>query len=196
MKRVIGMSVLLATQFAVADAPPSKNSPDLRCGAYCLYVALKSLDAPVGRFDELQQALGSPTALGYSMDQLAEAAKSRGVFSLGVQTGLDQIESRAGRFACIALLEKAGHFVCIYDLDDKSVFLADPPTLREVDRQTFAKSWSGKALLISRQELFPIATRPSRIWWVLGAVVALMVLVGIVALRFTRSWRRENVSHA
>ena len=78
-----------------APAPPV----DLRCGAYCLYVSLKALDLPVEDFAALEAKLGQPSRAGYSMLQLAEAARSYGAYVEGVETNLDALSRRRGRFA-------------------------------------------------------------------------------------------------
>jgi ABC-type bacteriocin/lantibiotic exporter with double-glycine peptidase domain len=155
-----------------------------------VYVALKALDLPVGEFKDLESKLAQPSQMGFSMQQLAEAASSFGAHTLGVETSLDHLERRPGRFVCVALLEKKGHYVCIYDVDESSVFLVDPPDRRTVSRDAFAKLWSGKALLISDRPLETSLPRlfPARaVFAALGvAAVGVTLMLHVVRLRRSR----------
>ena len=123
------LCVVLALVISQPKSKPKTPEPrvDLRCGGYCLYAGLSALDVPLGDYAALEKSLGEPSTLGYSMEQLARAARSRGAFALGVETNLDNLASRPGRFAGIALLDDAKHYACIYDVNDKSVFIVDPP---------------------------------------------------------------------
>lgn len=138
-----------------ACAQQSSTPADLKCGAYCLFVALNSLDLSVGDFEKLDKTMGIPTSLGYSMEQMCDAASKMNAFPLAVNTSLNMLTQRKGRFACIALLEKTGHYVCIYDIDDDDVFLVDPPEKRIIPRDVFVNLWNGKAIIVSNKPIEP-----------------------------------------
>jgi len=177
----------------VGSAPPAKldSNVDLRCGSYCLYAALGSLGVDIVNFSDLESRLGQPSQAGYSMQQLAEAANAYGVHSLGVTTTLEDLTSRREPFACIALLD-GGHFVCIYDVDAKSVFVVDPPSQRLMARDAFQTMWDGRALLLSKSPLEPIERNS---YLARGAaVVALSVAVGAVLMYGFR--RSRGTRHA
>jgi hypothetical protein len=163
---------------------------DLRCGSYCLYVALKALDVPVvGDFDAFESSLGGPSPVGLSMEQLAEGARAHGAFALGVETSLGNLRARRGRFVCIALLEKEGHFVCVADVNDDTLLVIDPPGHRDVARDAFEALWKGKALLISNVPLKPLSR-----WWTpygvvtgVGVLAAALVAIGMIVVRRGRA---------
>lgn len=169
------------------DSPKANQAVDLRCGAYCLMASLGALDLNPPSFEDLEKQLGQPTNMGYSLQQLAEAAKTFHASTLGVQTTLDQLERRSGRFACIAFLEESNHFICIYDIDEKNVYVVDPPDTRAVSREAFSKMWQGKALLISDRPISPTLPYqfPHKI--IIGTSL-LLVLFIFLTLYFKSRW--------
>jgi hypothetical protein len=151
------MSPLLVVVLCMAvpqTAEKKIGGVNLKCGAYCLYVGLRSLDVPVGTYEELEKTLGPPGNHGYSMEDLAGTARKLGAYADGVETSLDRLSYRKGRFACIALVER-GHFVILYDYDrDKGVVhIIDPPEKREIQADAFRDIWTKKALLVSDKPL-------------------------------------------
>ena len=174
------LCVVLALVISQPKSKPKTPEPrvDLRCGGYCLYAGLSALDVPLGDYAALEKSLGEPSTLGYSMEQLARAARSRGAFALGVETNLDNLASRPGRFAGIALLDDAKHYACIYDVDDKSVFIVDPPLRREIARDAFSLAWRGNALILSAKDIVPVSPRRSNMPW-LGAIATACLLLAI-----------------
>lgn len=170
-------------------APPSPATTDLRCGAYCLYLSLGALDRKPSSFAELEKRLGQPTSLGYSMGQLGDAARSFGVSVLAVETSIENLEARPGRFACVALVERQGHFVCIYDIDESHVYLMDPPDRSSVSREVFSKIWKGKALLLSDRPITPMVPGrfPMKFAW-----IALVPIVAAGLWVQSRSRRRRK----
>ena len=135
----------------------SELQEDVRCGSYCLAVALKSLGSKQ-KLDELEQRLGEPSLSGYSLLQLANASKDLGFKIALIQTDLDQLIYRkktlGERFTCITLV-KDDHFVLLYDTKESDVLICDPPFFKKSEVDVFKKTWSGKALLISS---LPLAT--------------------------------------
>src|SRR5690606_7464680 len=107
---ICALMVLLAMAGAASGQEPSTAEAPAAlaaaeqplCGAYCLYAALLALDVDVESLDIVEQRMGPPPASGYSLGQLAQAAASFGVESLGVETTYDRLLARAGRFTCIA----------------------------------------------------------------------------------------------
>ena len=179
------LSALVAATLLQGDLAP----PDLKCGSHCLYVSLKALDFPVGSFAELESKLGQPSAAGYSMGQLSEAAKSYGAEILGVKTTFENLRRRPGRFACIALITK-NHFVNFAVVDDRETYVVDPPRDYKIPRDTMRTEWDGKALLISREPLLSEENLPrpfSR--WMLFTVGGLLV-IGIMSLWIKRRFVR------
>lgn len=175
-------SFIALVLLAQSDIPAA----DLRCGSYCLFLGLKSLNLPVGNYEEFEARLGQPTRLGYSMQQLSDGAALFGAHTLAVDTSLSNLQRRRGRFACIALLEQPSHYVCIYDLDDKFVYIANPPKKSRIERDAFTNVWGGRALLLSDRPLAPV----SRGWplGIAGAGLGLVVLSSILA----RAWIRSS----
>ena len=186
------MNLLLTTAaFAMLAQSPSQT-PDLRCGSYCLYVSLKALDLPVGSFDELQQRLGQPSpATGYSLAQLKEAAESYGARTLGVETTPENLRRRPGRFACIAHLD-GNHFVNIYDVDEKEAWIIDPPRRYTIPLDTLSIRWDGTALLLAREPLLAEEDLPREVpWLTIAAVCAAVLLLGAVVWMVRGMFRQK-----
>lgn len=177
------LAIFVICSFGVpwATAQQSTSKADLKCGSYCLFVALNSLNVPVGNFETLEKTLGQPTNMGYSIYQLCDATTKLNTFSLAVETNLPQLESRKGKFACIALLEKTGHYVCIYDIDDQNVFIVDPPEKRVIPRDTFLKLWNGKAILLSDKPIELQSSYDSNL--ITNFIYLLTILITIIAIR-------------
>lgn len=179
------LSVLVAASLLQADVSP----PDLKCGSQCLYVSLKALDFPVGSFAELEAKLGQPSAAGYSMGQLSEAAKLYGAEVLGVETTFENLRRRPGRFACIALISKS-HFVNFADVEDQQTYVIDPPRDYKLPLDTLRTRWDGKALLISHEPLLSEEDLPRPFpRWILFSGVGILV-IGVASLCVKRRFVR------
>lgn len=168
-----------------AAEPPAADETDLRCGSYCLYVSLKALDVPVESFETLEEQLGEPTvAEGYSLAQLQESAEHFGAHTLGVQTTIEDLRRRPGRFACIAHI-RGHHFVNIAEIDEEEALIIDAPREYRLPLDTLRAEWDGTALLISDSPLLPEEELPHPIWYrVLIAVAGTAIFVVLVALIF------------
>lgn len=184
--RMIQVLAILTLSLAGPAGAADKDlpHPELHCGAYCLYVGIKALDLPVKDLEELETKLGQPSQLGYSIEQLSEAARGFGAKTLGVETSLENLRSRPNRFICIALL-KQGHFVNLYDVTDERVYLIDPPNQRQVGLDGFRAIWTGKALLISDQPIPDESSLGRRFSWLLLALAALTPLAVAGVMFFT-----------
>ncbi len=178
----LGFLVLVAAiGFQAAPSRVNDKGVDLRCGEYCLAVALNALDIASPGVAELEGKLGQPGSLGFSMKQLADVAEQYGAYTLGVDTSLEQLERRRGRFACIALDPERGHFFCIADVTPRSVHIIDPPNQTEATREAFARLWKGRALLISNRPIDPSVPGWLPRWAVIlgwSLVAAFVILVG------------------
>jgi len=161
---------------------------DLRCGAYCLYVAMKAVGIPVEQYDELEARLGQPGVAGYSMQQLAETATSFGGHTIALKTTLAHLSRRTDRFACIAHLPERNHFVCIYDIDDRSVYVVDPPRSYSVDRSGFNHLWTGNALLIADHPLTEVSRSRYTLW------IAFLSMIGVLLMVVQIVRRRQRIS--
>lgn len=166
----------------LAQSNAQKTIPgDLRCGSYCLYLGMKSLNVPIENHAMLEKELGQPSPLGYSMEQLAESARNHGLNAEGFVTSVENLARRPGRFACIALLDR-GHFVNIYDIEGGKLFLIDPPSKQVVATDAFKAMWSGKVLLISDQ---PLLSDDALIPWyqrraIFVGFTACLILIGLL----------------
>jgi ABC-type bacteriocin/lantibiotic exporter with double-glycine peptidase domain len=176
---------LMNAQMDEAGRANNNERKNVRCGSYTLYVGLKAIDVPVGPYQEFEAKLGEPSPAGYSLGKLAEVAESYGLRTLGVQTTLENLQRRGGRFVCIAHLN-GDHFVNVAGVSDGVVSLIDAPRAYSLPIDTFNSQWSGTALLISRgplvrEEELP---RPLDVRWLLAAALAGFALyTGWVFLR-------------
>lgn len=175
--------------FGATRIATAQDEPDPLCGANTLYISLKALDADVGSFDELRASLGKLRPQGYSLGQLAEAAESHGMHTVGVQTSAENLSRRPGRFACIAHVDD-NHFVNIADVKNGMVSIIDPPRSYTLPAETLSARWDGTALLISPEPILAEEDLPRPLpWrWVGAALLACMALyTGWVLLRKRRA---------
>jgi ABC-type bacteriocin/lantibiotic exporter with double-glycine peptidase domain len=181
---------MLSTTLLIACAAvtQAEKTPDLRCGAYSLYVSLKALDAPVGSYQEFEERLGGPSVEGYSLGQLQQAAQEHGMQTLAVQTNAENLLRRPGRFACIAHI-KGHHFVNLSQIDAGRMRIIDPPRDYRVAIDTLRTQWDGTALLISTTPLLAEEDLP-RDWPWKGILLATAVLLAVVAAIFLVRARR------
>ena len=177
----------MTTIFMALMPPPAMGASqsDLRCGTYCLFAALRALDFPVRSIAELEAKLGQPSSQGYSMHQLAEAARASGAYALGVDTTLANLARRSGPFACIAALEER-HYVCIYDASASDVLIVDPPDQRSMSRSAFETLWGGKALLLSNRPLAVLPARRLSGWVIPVALASVLAVTVAIFLRKRR----------
>ena len=178
---------LLLIVFSQSSDLPSSSfgTVDLRCGAYCLYVALKSSDFSVPSYEEFEKRLGQPERAGYSMQQLCDAAKQYNAFAVPVHTDLRTLQKIQEPFVCIALLSTY-HFVVLGEMDSNEVHVIDPPESYDMRRGLVEDVWTGNAVLISRTELPVLSPGRDRIWpWViaLGTTLVFFLLVAYAVRR-------------
>ncbi len=173
----------------------TEKTPDLRCGIYCLYVSLKALDAPMGTYEQFEEHLGGPSAEGYSLGQLQQAAEQYGMQTLAVQTNCENLLRRRGRFACIAHIN-GNHFVNLSQIEGGRVRVIDPPRDNLIPIDTLRSQWDGMALLISASPLLAEEDLPREWPWktlVLATAIALAVLAATGLLRTRRGGAPHGV---
>jgi hypothetical protein len=184
---MISKFVLLTCVLGYQDSSPP---PDVLCGSYCLFVALDAIGKAPPKFQDLESALGAPGTAGYSMAQLQKGAEQFGAKTLAVQTTLENLRDRGGKFACLTHAHD-DHFILLYDVTDTRVAIVDPPRDYELTRAAFQPTWGRKALLISAE---PLRSEESIVWmrrlrvaglWTLGLVVASAIL-GLARSRLRR----------
>lgn len=201
---------LVSLAFCLQLAPQTTAPPpDLRCGSYCLFVALKAMGAEISSLESLESKLGERGPLGYSMLQLQETAEHFKCYTTTASTTIDMLRFRHYRlnedFVCITVINDS-HFVCLYDVSDTSIKIADPPKLYELDSITMEKAWSKNVLLLSK---LPISSEESAIRWrriyfaiqvglyitVLGLILFLVsVCIRLIVLRKFRVLSNINTS--
>lgn len=196
------MAVALVALLLFVQQPLLKDSsvataatPDLRCGAMCLYVGLRGIDVPVASFESIEKKLGPASSMGYSMDQLRSAAEEFGAHALPIQTNLENLRKRRRPFACIAHLT-TGHFVLIGDVTNDSVYVINPPqSAANVPVATFLLMWDQRVLVLAREPVEPeerFRKLPTGLW-IWSAILATVTIV-IWGSRFFR--RRNKGSNA
>ena len=167
------------------------DDPDLRCGSYCLYVSLKALDFPIPSFDEIEEQLDQPQAIGYSLAEIDEVARGYGAHTLGVITTIENLRRRSGRFACIAQIDEA-HFVNIAKIVEGQATLIDPPRSYTIPLWKLRARWDGTALLISPEPLLREEELAGRLpLWAACGVGGGVLLVGI-GISLLRGRRTRN----
>ncbi|MGL5095636.1 MAG: DUF1573 domain-containing protein [Planctomycetia bacterium] len=183
------LTILVAA--AVNAAAPAD---DVYCGAHCLYVAAKVFEAFTGDYAAFEKKIEPPQANGYSLANLAAAARTLGLEATPVHTSVDRLAQRRRNgetFACIALLNRA-HYVLLFDAEEPLVAISDPPDVSKVPRVVFETQWAGDALLVSREPLLPeerirlpfaLPRFLFEVRWLLLLVV-LAVVGGIIAYRY------------
>lgn len=189
MAAVIIVLGLVSQSLGQAPGRPEEEPPNLRCGGYCLFIALEALGLAPASYIELEKDLGEPAARGYSMRQLADAATRRGAHVLAVKSSLENLRARSEPFACIALI-KESHYVLVYDCDAAIVRVIDFPRQVAAGSDAFRKTWSGHALLIStvplRAEGLVAAGRRLRAALVPGVGLAVAAGLGLLVRRRLR----------
>ena len=184
MTRWMCVCVVVWSLSATTCLAQGRSETDLLCGVKCLYTGLLALGVDPGKYSEFITKCGSADARGYSIGRLEEIAKGFGVETLPVQTSLENLQRREGRFVCIAHVDE-NHFVNIGDVDGNLVWIVDPPRDGPVAVDVFAQKWKGTALLLSRVPLVPenkLRWSVAGFWW--GAA-------GVLGLAIAWVWRRR-----
>ena len=195
---MISITSTLACIMAVLSPLPEKSSSqtnnDLRCGLYCLTLGLSALGNKDFTLERMEDSLGQPSALGYSLMQLSDSAKKQGFETVSVRTSLDNLTYRRNvlgeRFICIASYGPE-HFVLIYGSDGNVVRIADPPRTFSIDVPVFEREWTGNCLLIGTSPLSPeeeiLAKRRTReIYMRIGATIGPFLIISVLILAIAR----------
>ena len=174
----------------LVPAAATEPRPDVRCGAYCLFVGLKALDLASGPFATFERNLGPAGAGGYSLTDLERFARERGAATQVIATDLETLRSVSKPSVCIALLKD--HFVILKSFDDatRMVSVIDPPREYEQPVRAFRGRFTGNALILS---VTPVSFEQPRTWLVVGWGVVLLAAVGFLAVRFATRGHRALV---
>ena len=195
---MISATLFVAVVLTGQNAPKAATlpRPDVRCGGFCLFVALQALGTGPTTLAELEKGLGPPGPRGYSMRELQVAAERVGVSTLAVETSLANLRFRERPLAVIGLLND-DHYVLISDITTARVTVIDPPRSSDTSLDAFGTVWNGKALLLSRSPLASEqAVKRSRIitesWPIMavGLGIAASVPLLIALVRRIRHGRR------
>lgn len=192
--------------FVIAMSSPSPKtsvsvgSADAKCGLYCLSVGLFALGGKDHTIERIEERLGPPGAMGYSLAQLADAAKSNGFETISIRTSIDHLTFRRNslgeRFVCIASYGPE-HFVMIYGSDGKIVRIADPPRTYTLDLPVFEREWSGHCLLIgtmplASEEIILAKRRTRDIILRIGATIGSVLSIAVIGVAISRLWSRAR----
>lgn len=173
----------------------NEPGPDVRCGGFCLFVALGAFDKAPAGYKQLETILGTPTVQGYSLRRLETAAAQLGANTIAVETSIENLRHRrrSEKFSCLTILGE-GHFVLIDVGDPFRVKVIDPPRSYQMATDVFRSAWRGKSLLISDQSLrSEESVKWSRLAWdaryFLGAAVVVPIALAVARLVVVRSRR-------
>ncbi len=138
---------------------PFYKQPDtMDCGPTCLRMVAKYY----GRSISLQKLrrLSEVTREGSSLDQISKASEAIGFRSLGVKVDLNMLLAEVP-LPCIAFWEQK-HFVVIYKVDKKHIWVADPAHgLVKLSHADFLEGWIGKNANSSTEEGILLLLEPT-----------------------------------
>nr|WP_299206795.1 peptidase domain-containing ABC transporter [uncultured Brumimicrobium sp.] len=118
-----------------------KQPDEMDCGPTCLRMIAKHY----GRTISLQKlrAISETTREGSTLQNIAEAAENIGFRSLGVKIDFEKLKEDAP-LPCIVFWQQR-HFVVVYKITKKVVFLADPAHgVIQYTYEEFIENWIGK----------------------------------------------------
>ncbi len=187
----IGLGLLLAlVSIERARASASDGTTKLDCGVNALFLLLRLEGRPV-TLDRMELALPPQHKEGYSMSELAAAARSLGLDLDGVRFAKGD---RALERPAIAFLQdaKGGHFAVLRPVGTTGtmVQVLDPPHspwITDYDRLFAAKPWTGRVLL-------PRGPRLVRYAWPLLAAAACTILAAVAIRSRQRASKRQQVN--
>ena len=182
--------ILLAISFT-GQEPPAQSAGigDQKCGAFCLFVALKALGVNVGSLEDLEQSMGSPSSSGYTLEQVQASAQKYGLHAVAVETTVRNLSLRKRGFCCITLLSPS-HYVLLYDVDETRAFIVDPPRETRIPINGFLAIWSKKCLILSKEPLESeesIGRTPAYVFWLAGAS-GLLVFLSLVMIAKSKGY--------
>ena len=169
----IAILLVVIAEPVLAQPQPSAQLSDVRCGSYCLYIALDALGVEPGSWRDFEGLVGPPGERGYSVASLEAAARHFGLQTSTIEASVDQLSRFSKPFACIALMEN--HFVLIRDADRATglVRFIDPPREIQLPFDVFNVQFSRKMLLLSPSKLEIRTDYRKYLWW--GGLSALIL---------------------
>jgi len=156
----------------------------------CLESIIRALGPVREGPESLPSLLGPVKDGGYSMAQLSDSATALGYHTLALNTTLEGVTARRGRFLGIAHMTN-NHFVIVYNVTNHNVLIADPPRLYSLPEGVFNSQWSRQILLISKE---PIAA-VSAAWNAMGLLksfVAILAFLSVLRLTWWAYGRRQS----
>ena len=180
--RMIRFVVFVALCSAAQRAFPfesTKNLPDPDCGAKCLYVILLEQGAAPVSYRDFVRELGPASKQGYSLLQLQNAARSRGLFAESCRLEAEDLKL-IGKDPAVILHMNPGHFVICSNFSMDQLIIYDAASgMMSTESSQFLENWSGNSLLVSRKEL-QLPVRPPALmlgWWWIVSGIALVCCV-------------------
>jgi ABC-type bacteriocin/lantibiotic exporter with double-glycine peptidase domain len=178
--RVLMISLLVAVPSLNAAAQSTKKVDTRTCGAECLFMALCAQGKGDTRYSDLKKEMGTPTADGYSMLELRDAARKHGCFAECVQLKPEQLADTTKDCSVIIHLEPNHFQICLTVRKDQAE-ICDPSGLRGyVDIEDLAENWQCNCVLVSAQPIEVARPRSGyNLFWLLGGVV---LVVGSIVI--------------
>jgi predicted double-glycine peptidase len=192
--RMIGFVVFVALCSAAQPAFPfesTKSSPDPYCGAKCLYVILLEQGAAPVSYKAFTKELGPASKEGYSLLQLQNAARSRGLFAESYRLEAEDLKL-IGKDPAVILHMNPDHFVICSNYSNGQLAIYNAATgMFYIESPRFLEKWTGNTLLVSKNEIKLPGSPPKppfQWWWVAFGVI----LVGCAASLLTRFMVRRS----
>lgn len=141
------------------------------CGVACLATVARRFGLHPSWF-HLKEAAGSLID-GTNFLGLSVAARELGFMARAVSAAPESLPHLPTPFVAHVLREGNGHFVVVHEVRKKHLVIADPAEgLTRQPHETFVKGWTGKALLLTRDQGLPAALEaPSLFHRLVGLVL-------------------------
>ena len=183
-------TALLTLVLAVQGDSRTARPPDLLCGAYSTYVAVRLAGGAQETFDGLLETFGTPGPFGYSMLDMERVGQSRGCRTASLTTDLAGLRRLLDAGAVPVARMHPAHFVVIDAVTDDGVSVIDAPDRLDYSRNLFDGMWSGEVVVFSTQPIPDLSPSWWGRWLLPAAAAAVLFLVGGVL------WRRRTTTES